>query len=526
MGALDQTATRGNDEKEMHVFQSLNVDEEAARSVPVSGARPAPSPKSSVKDRSTPRKGAEMDDMSASNSAGRDDGRRTNRNTERLYTNVMLKAQVKSQSQAEATNAVSRFVRSSRFDQFSAFLVLSNAVLIGMQVNYSFDDNEPDWIRLVDYLYVLVFVVELLLRAYAFGILGFFWASEDASWNWFDFAIVSLSTLDALATFANYQETVLKNISILRTLRVLRITRVLRIIRVVKFFKELRVMILAIGSTLKVACWALVLLLLAIYIFGTSIAYLVAEFIILNSGRVDEELLLRFGSLQLSLLSLFMSVAGGFDWDMAYQPLANIGWPPVIVFITYILFASFCVMNVIIGIFCQNASEAFEQDRDKVIEAQLNTKKKYVEILIEMFEQFDKDHNWQISAEEFEDGLEDPRMQAVLRTLDIERRDAYDLFDMLDSDASGDVSIDEFVSGCIKFRGGAKAVQVEKIAKDGRMLARKVAHMEKLMAKVHRQNQRLIGATTATSSEPVSGNLRLSDTSVGTNDVPSVLARL
>ena len=73
-----------------------------------------------------------------------------------------------------------------------------------------------------------------------------------------------------------------------------------------------------------------------------------------------------YGSLMTSIFSLLMSVTGGIDWEDGYKPLYDVGVFAVVVYVVYILFASFCVMNVIIGIFCQNASEAFEQDRDKV----------------------------------------------------------------------------------------------------------------------------------------------------------------
>merc|ERR1712061_988081 len=99
---------------------------------------------------------------------------------------------------------------------------------------------------------------------------------------------------------------------------------------------------------------------------------------------------------------------------------------------------------------------------------------KYVDTLIELFQTFDQDNSSMISLQEFETGLEDIRMQAILKTLDIERRDALSLFDMLDADTSGEVSIDEFISGCIKFRGGAKAVQIEKVGKEWQHMNKKV----------------------------------------------------
>jgi voltage-gated sodium channel len=382
----------------------------------------------------------------------------------------------------EERDRLSRFVLSGRFDQISALLVLSNSLFLGVQIEFAFTNETFDSVLYVDIVFCVLFLIELLLRVYAFGCRGFF-TGYDRHWNWFDLAIVGLTTIDVLVSIvlSDSNISLLSNISILRTLRILRITRVLRIIRVMKFFKELRVMISAIASTLKVACWALALLVMAMYIFGTAIASLVAERIVFieNSEESDDAGLRHyFGSLAKTLFTLFMAVAGGIDWEAAYGPLVRVGVFAQSIFLSYILFASFCVMNVIIGIFCQNATEAFESDKEKVIEDQLRGKKKYVDSLVDLFQHIDKDDSNHVSLEEFERGIDDFRMQAILRTLDIERRDALALFEMLDMDSSGDVNIEEFISGCINFRGMAKAVQVEKIAVDCRIVARQVAALQ------------------------------------------------
>merc|ERR1712232_490076 len=145
---------------------------------------------------------------------------------------------------------------------------------------------------------------------------------------------------------------------------------------------------------------------------------------------------------------------------MGYFALAEASWLAAAIYLLYILFAQFCVMNVIIGIFCHNAMEAFETDKEKVVEARLKAKKTYVDSLVDLFHEFDEDGSNQISKQEFEQGLGQPRMQAVLKTLDIEKRDATALFDML-ADASGDVNLEDFVTGCINLRGTANAIQVE-----------------------------------------------------------------
>merc|ERR1712039_77747 len=51
-------------------------------------------------------------------------------------------------------------------------------------------------------------------------------------------------------------------------------------------------------------------------------------------------------------------------------------------------------------------------------------------------------------------------MRSYFEFLDIDAAEAQGLFDLLDADLSGDVSIEEFVNGCLRLKGEATAVDV------------------------------------------------------------------
>jgi len=181
-----------------------------------------------------------------------------------------------------------------------------------------------------------------------------------------------------------------------------------------------------------------------------------------------------------------MSVGGGIDWESAYRPLAEVGAFPATVYLFFILFASFCVMNVIIGIFCQNAMEAFEQDKEQIQDNAMKERKMHVATLKELFAKWDHGGDGEISKDEFEAHLEDPNMHALLRRLDIDRRDALTLFSLLDGDGSGGLDVDEFICGCITFKGAAKAIQIEKTALELRNLLNRFEQLEETTDDVHR----------------------------------------
>lgn len=394
-------------------------------------------------------------------------------------------------------SCLQRFVLSNRFDHISAALVLSNAAFIGVQVEFVFSGETPSMVSIVDYLFCIAFLVELGLRLYAFGCRGYFFVHETA-WNWFDFSIVSMSTLDTVISLSlDGKTSPLGNISVLRVVRIVRITRVLRIIRVMRFFKDLRILIAAITSTLKTATWALLLLLISMYMFGIAIAQMTADYA--NEQRDvgtplsdDVALLHYFGSLGTAIFTLFMTVAGGIDWEHAVSPLEALPLA-MCVYIFFILFSSFCMMNVVTGIFVQNAIETFDGDKEKVIEFQLKDKKRFVDRLTELFMQVGQDGR--CTKEEFEELCYDEHMRVLLRTLDIEPRDALALFAMMDTDGTGELNLDDFIHGCITLRGQAKAVHMERSLLESKASMQALTLMSKQMEEMNSKIDSKIGTT-------------------------------
>merc|ERR1719191_470869 len=56
--------------------------------------------------------------------------------------------------------------------------------------------------------------------------------------------------------------------------------------------------------------------------------------------------------------------------------------------------------------------------------------------------------------------LKDPDVMRNLQSVEIDMRCAEGLFDILDYDDSGSLDVTEFIEGCMRARGGAKAKDV------------------------------------------------------------------
>jgi len=220
-------------------------------------------------------------------------------------------------------------------------------------------------------------------------------------------------------------------------------------------------------------CWACILLFLIQWCFGVFFCTIAADHISTNlAGKNTEEraeflqgpevttLTVYWGSLWLALYTLFLSVTNGLDWSQAADSLRGIGWHPYVFYIFYIALTSFAVLNVVTGVFVENAMKIALRDRDLQTQVQLNGRKKIMERLLSVFNEADKNRDGTITWDDFEAHIGDPKVQAFFNHLELGGADAGRLFRLLDRNGNGKVDAEEFVTGCLVLRGGAKTMDV------------------------------------------------------------------
>eukprot|EP00438_Fugacium_kawagutii_P027541 Skav222825 [mRNA] locus=scaffold4760:49758:56909:+ [translate_table: standard] len=179
---------------------------------------------------------------------------------------------------------------------------------------------------------VAVFVLETLLKIVALGC-DEFWRGEDAPWNIFDFCIVSISVVESMVDLVAQSISAAGGSGSFRAMRALRLARTLRgvrIIRVFRYFSALRGLILSIFSTLGSLLWTLLLLLIVFYVFSCIFAQLVTDHCRFqtvdrtgddNAAPVCPENLHYWDNIMDSMMTLFMAITGGINWEDAYIPL-------------------------------------------------------------------------------------------------------------------------------------------------------------------------------------------------------------
>ena len=202
-------------------------------------------------------------------------------------------------------------------------LIVFNSITIGFETSDKVMSSVGDTLLLIDNIILAVFVLEMILKLYAYGF-SFF----KSGWNVFDFSIVAIALLPASGTLA-----------------VLRSLRIFRSLRLIKNLPKLRFIVEALLHSLPSLGWIFVLLTLVFYVFaviGTKLF-----------GAAYPE---WFGNLWASMFSLFqiMTLEGWVEISRAIMiefPFANI------YFIIFILLASYTTLNIFIAIVVNTMSE-------------------------------------------------------------------------------------------------------------------------------------------------------------------------
>lgn len=419
----------------------------------------------------------------------------------------------KSLFEATSTTAgpqgLQKFVRSQRYEAISSTLIILNSVFIGWQVQWSAEHARDDAVSgqlseaplgwfIIQTLFCFCFVLELAIRWSADGPMLFWFIpdygfNKDVLWNLLDVIIVTCGVLDFCLEVEAMQNDGNKNdvagkLSVLRVLRVLRIVRLARVIRVMRFFRELRMMVFSILGSLKSVFWVVAVLGLTFYIFGISFTTAVTDALDSPAKWLAEEnadLIQFFGTVDRSILTLYMSMSGGEDWGVIYSSLSNLDFMYRVQFLTFITFTVFAVVNIVTGVFVENAMQANTADREIIVHEELNARAEYLKQMRQIFEEMDDDDRGTITLDEFEKKLDDDRVVAYFNAMKLDVSEARVLFRLLDFDQSEEISITEFLEGCYRLQGESRSLDMKIMQYEVRFLQGAFLNIQEIVQRIH-----------------------------------------
>ncbi len=215
-----------------------------------------------------------------------------------------------------ARDRLRSLIANPTFEGAMAAIILVNAITLGLETSPRAAASFGDWLSFVDRTVLGIFLVELLARFFVFR--GRFF---DDPWRVFDFLIVSVAVMPSAGAFT-----------------VLRAFRVLRVLRLVSLVPSMRGVVGALLKALPGMASIIGLLALVLYVSAVLATKLFGP-------TVPE----YFGDLGSSLFTLFqvMTVEGWPDIARTVMVQSPQAW---IFFVTYLLVATFMVLNLFIAV--------------------------------------------------------------------------------------------------------------------------------------------------------------------------------
>mmetsp|Transcript_86873 Transcript_86873/g.202234 ORF Transcript_86873/g.202234 Transcript_86873/m.202234 type:complete len:591 (-) Transcript_86873:185-1957(-) len=396
-------------------------------------------------------------------------------------------------------------VSSMWFQTLVGAVVVLNAIALGVDVDrkmkhhkeYGRDENSPaarvTWTEYTEVGFILFFSTEMLLRFCAEQ-WDFFWG-PNVRWNVFEGTIVVCSLAEVASIFR------LQGASSLRILRLLRIVRAVRVVRVFRFLHQLRLMLFSLLSCFLSMVWAILLLLLLMYLFALYLEEAALSHLERypkyhddhsKESIISAKLKEHWNGVLPAMFSLIESISGGADWGDLAEPFMEIWWVHGSAYTLFVLFTTLGIFNILVGIFVQEAERVADWDKNLVVQEELMKMESTLQTLEDVFHSIDIDGDDFISYEELAEALDNQEVNAYLSHLDIDTTTASILFGLLDDNRDSRISREEFVTGFLRLKGGAKPTELALLMQHSHHIMMRLEDMELLVCRrIHAIEQHL-----------------------------------
>ncbi len=214
-------------------------------------------------------------------------------------------------------------------------VIIFNAITLGLSTSTWVESNFGGFLAFVDRVVISIFVIEILLKLYAYGFKFF-----KSAWNIFDLLIVSIGLVP--------------NAESLSALRGLRVIRALRLLSVMP---QMRAVIQALLDAMPGMGAVILMLGIVYYIFGVMATMLYRD------NFPD-----WFGTVGASIYSLFQIMTLE-SWSMGIvRPVMEQHPWAWAFFVPFIIVTAFSVLNLFIGLLVNTMQSAVEDETEAELE--------------------------------------------------------------------------------------------------------------------------------------------------------------
>jgi voltage-gated sodium channel len=353
------------------------------------------------------------------------------------------------------------FVQGNVFEMAICVLILVNVLFMVYSTNVEvLNPGEFNAsLQICKVIFQVLYTVEMIMKLVVHRQWYFFYG-----FNVFDFVLV-VTGLIGLAFGSN-------SAGFLRVLRLAKFGKAIRALRAMTFLKHLRALMVCLVGSVASLFWSLVTLFLVYALFSILFMQMILMHLD-ESGETLEEAGFDelFGSVEKSILTLYMASTGGDDWSVAYHVIKPTGVLAQSSYLFFIAFVQFALINIITGIFVESAMMTLSPDDMVLAQEHTLKEKENAKMLVELCQRVDHDQSGKLTQDQFEDGLRKKQIPMLLTMLGLQRHHVLELFHTMAeaADDDGQVEIRRFVEGCMLLKGAATNFDIQKLQAEFRM---------------------------------------------------------
>ncbi|CAE7242133.1 CACNA1B [Symbiodinium sp. CCMP2592] len=397
---------------------------------------------------------------------------------------VMKAMRMDMQSLDARRQVMHNWISWSGFDSAVGVVIIANAVTIGLETHYASLEcasgpsceslRIPTWLSVVDNVFFAIYVVEFGLRYYVYG-----WTVIKSNWIKFDVFLIVSSTIDLILRPIQFDSELLDQMMVVRMLRLARLARA---VRLMVQFQTLWQLVQGLMHSLTTLLWTFLLIMILMYVF----AILGMEVITIDTSSdpgtaaYNTVAAANFRSFQDAILTL-LQIFSLDSIGSIYRPLVNHRMFLFFYFIAAILVLAIALLNLVTAVMVNTSLDQASQDKEAKKAWEAAKRKKEVEQLKRLFEEFDEDGSGELTLEELETAPEE--LLGDLKELSgID--DVEELFNLLDYDGGGAIDTNEFCEGVLKVAGDSRnSVEMGRLMKQcNEILSNTNAVMESVKA--------------------------------------------
>jgi len=391
------------------------------------------------------------------------------------------------------------FVEREAFNGAVAALILLNMAALAVESDF------PDWPLwdLVNGLFVLVYFAEFSLRLLHKGPRGLLWYGKTRRWMAYDLFLVGMGVADLVISILHHaphgvQKAVLSSAApgleeqVLPVLdehhqqrlhqsvdlgairvpvhdlgsrrlsglpascgqlgfaRLFMLSRLLRIARVLRIIGPLYDCVNLLLEMMGTFMWILGIIFLLCFVLAIILTRMLGHGLAIDTedDEVKAQVQALFADIPCSLFTLFQLTTAE-DWISIAGPVVAVGDMWRVFFVVFITIMSWTMLSLLTAVASETmmAFSSYKKEEEKIF--QEIQRQRFTSFLCSEFLRADRDGNHVLDKEEFTTLMSRPLMREEMKFhgVDLSAKDLVRVWDTFDIDDSGELSVDELVTG-------------------------------------------------------------------------------